>query len=140
MEELEERRPAGEAGGLSHICRGFLAAMFWGLVFGCFVMLLWNWVMPGVFAGLEKIGYWQAVGLLLLARLLFGGSGRSGRGHFRARRYGRPEYCHDWAWGDFRYYEAWWKAEGKQALAAYAERRRSEEQPKGEKEDNRRGE
>ena len=32
------------------------------------VMLLWNWLMPGLF-GLATIGYFKALGLYLLARL-----------------------------------------------------------------------
>lgn len=34
------------------------------------VMLLWNWLMPVIF-GLTTIGYWQAVGLMILSALLF---------------------------------------------------------------------
>lgn len=34
-------------------------------------MLLWNALMPDLF-GLASIGYWQAAGLMVLARLLFG--------------------------------------------------------------------
>jgi len=33
-------------------------------------MLLWNWLMPGIF-GLVEIGYWQAMGLNLLSSILF---------------------------------------------------------------------
>src|SRR3954449_6273056 len=39
----------------------------------CFaVRSLWNWLMPGIF-GLPHIGFWQALGLLVLSRILFGG-------------------------------------------------------------------
>lgn len=41
-------------------------------VAGAAVMLLWNGLMPRIF-GLPKVGFWQAAGLLVLARLLFGG-------------------------------------------------------------------
>jgi uncharacterized membrane protein len=34
------------------------------------MMLLWNWLMPLLF-GLKTIGYFQAFGLHLLARLIF---------------------------------------------------------------------
>jgi hypothetical protein len=49
-------------------------------------MSLWNWLMPPVF-GLHVISFWQALGLLLLSKLLFGGfRGRWGRGmHWRGR-------------------------------------------------------
>ncbi|MDR1346215.1 MAG: hypothetical protein LBK03_05900 [Bacteroidales bacterium] len=42
--------------------------------FGAVVMLLWNWLMPAIF-GLACISIWQAWGLLVLARILFGGMG-----------------------------------------------------------------
>ena len=46
-------------------------------VFGAAVMLLWNALLPQLF-GLPPINYLQAAGLLLLARLLFGGFGHGG--------------------------------------------------------------
>jgi len=39
---------------------------------GFVVMGLWNWLMPGLF-GLKLIGYWQALGLIILSKILFGG-------------------------------------------------------------------
>ncbi len=50
-------------------------------VVGVVVMALWNWLLPPLF-GLQPIGFWQALGLLLLGRLLFGGMGGGG-GHGR---------------------------------------------------------
>jgi len=47
-------------------------------VFGFVVTRLWNYLMPGLF-GLHMITFWQAVGLMILGRLLFGGF-RPGRG------------------------------------------------------------
>ena|SRR5258705_3142889 len=38
------------------------------------VKLLWNGLMPAIF-GLPPIRFWQALGLLALARILFGGFG-----------------------------------------------------------------
>ena len=54
--------------------------------FGFAVMGLWNWLMPELLAG-RPIGFWQAVGLVVLGRLLFGGfRGGPGRhGHWRDR-------------------------------------------------------
>ncbi len=34
------------------------------------LMLLWNWLMPGIF-GLATIGYFKALGLYLISRILF---------------------------------------------------------------------
>ena len=42
------------------------------LGFGQAVLHLWNWLMPAAF-GLHPITYWQALGLLGLSWLLFGG-------------------------------------------------------------------
>jgi hypothetical protein len=39
---------------------------------GLLVMALWNWLMPAVL-GVKAIGYWQALGLVILCRILFGG-------------------------------------------------------------------
>ena len=40
------------------------------LLLGLPLMLLWNWLMPIIF-GLSEISFWQAVGLNLLASILF---------------------------------------------------------------------
>jgi len=39
---------------------------------GFVVMSLWNILMPGIFA-LPSISFWQALGLLVLSKILFGG-------------------------------------------------------------------
>lgn len=41
------------------------------LLFGIFVKLLWNALMPVIF-GLPEISFWQAVGLAILSHMLFG--------------------------------------------------------------------
>lgn len=40
--------------------------------FGSAVLYLWNWLMPAIF-GLPAITFWQALGLMGLSWLLFGG-------------------------------------------------------------------
>ena len=52
----------------------------------CFVVMsLWNWIIPSV-VGWHPVTYWQALGLLVLSRILFGGfRGRPGR-HMPWRR------------------------------------------------------
>jgi hypothetical protein len=49
-------------------------------VLGGLVMGLWNWLMPALFDGVREISFIQALGLLLLSKILFGGF--RGRGHF----------------------------------------------------------
>ncbi len=41
-------------------------------VFGFVVMHLWNCILPSVL-GVSTITFWQALGILILARILFGG-------------------------------------------------------------------
>ena len=41
------------------------------------VMSLWNWLMPALF-GLRAMSFWQALGLLVLSRILLGGLRRRG--------------------------------------------------------------
>ncbi len=68
--------------------RIFAIALFALIViagFGQAVFQLWNMLMPEIF-GLPKIGFWQAVGLLALSWILFGGW----RG-WGGRRAWRPE-------------------------------------------------
>ena len=53
----------------------FLKILPFGLAFlalvGWVVMSLWNWLMPALF-GWHEIGYWQAWGILILSKILFG--------------------------------------------------------------------
>jgi hypothetical protein len=61
-------------------------------LFGFVVMGLWNWLAPAVFGG-HTITFWQALALLVLSRILFGGfRGRPGhRMHWRRRMMERWE-------------------------------------------------
>jgi hypothetical protein len=71
-------------------------ATFGVLFFALFtfvVMRLWNWLMPALF-GWHAINFWQALGILVLSKILFGG--------FR----GGPH--RDWNWRR-RMFERWEK-------------------------------
>lgn len=52
---------------------------------GAVVRLLWNWVTPPLF-GWHLITFWQAIALLALCRILFGGFGMRGGRHAYGRR------------------------------------------------------
>jgi hypothetical protein len=55
-------------------------------LFGFIVMTLWNWLAPALFDA-HTISYWQALGLLVLSKILFGGfRGRPGHGGNWRRR------------------------------------------------------
>lgn len=52
------------------------------------VMHLWNWLLPALF-GWRMITFWQALGMLILCRILFGGvSGRGWHRSYSGRRMG----------------------------------------------------
>ena len=47
---------------------------------GAIVRLLWNWLLPPLF-GWRAVTFWEALGLLALCRILFGGFGMRGGHH-----------------------------------------------------------
>jgi hypothetical protein len=60
---------------------GLLLFIFVG---GEAVKLLWNWLLPALF-GLPRISFEQALGLLVLSRILFGGFGGTRRERWTSR-------------------------------------------------------
>ena len=60
----------------------FFIAVFISIVsaLAYIVMLLWNAILPDV-VGVKPLNFWQAAGLLILAKILFGGFG--GRRHWK---------------------------------------------------------
>ena len=74
---------------IAGVLKFVLFALVAAAVLGFVVMRLWNWAMPPIF-GLHSIGYWQALALLVLTRILFGGFRREFGGfgpgmHWRRR-------------------------------------------------------
>jgi hypothetical protein len=68
---------------------GIVALTVTGVVLGEAVLHLWNALMPEIF-GLRPIGFWQALGLMALSWILFGGLGmfhgkRGPSSHWRHR-------------------------------------------------------
>ncbi|GHT39986.1 hypothetical protein AGMMS49965_07520 [Bacteroidia bacterium] len=57
-----------------HVVKHFVFGAVAIAGFGAVVMLLWNALVPAIF-GLAVISFWQAIGLLALSRMLFGGLG-----------------------------------------------------------------
>jgi len=51
-------------------------------IFGFGIMSLWNWLVPALFGG-KLITFWQALGMLVLSRILVGG-------------FSRPRVVHKW--------------------------------------------
>jgi hypothetical protein len=105
-----------------YVILGAAGAAALGLLFGHLIRWLWNWLMPYLF-GLPAIGFWQGLGIFVLARLLLGGFGgsdgersKSGR---KCRKKSEDEDCETW-----EYYDDWWESDGEKAFRAYAEGRK----------------
>jgi hypothetical protein len=104
---MDRRDDIGEAIAreISHTIAKKIAigiALFFGFLFfvafgGLLVFLLWNWLMPGIFS-LRRLTFWEALGLLALCRILFGGFGKETTAHSKRRRDQVPN--------------AWWKGAG----------------------------
>jgi hypothetical protein len=120
-------------GGRTPVSRGFrfagvavfgiLAAAVFGLVFGVFVMLLWNWLMPTIFA-LPEISYWQAFGIVILVKLVFGTIGHGRHGHNRNKGPWDPDGRHTRS--GRRYWREYWRDEGRDAFDRYVDAREAE--------------
>ena len=76
---------------LLRILRFVVFALVFLAVFSFIVMRLWNWLTPGLF-GWHAITFWQAVGILILSKILFGGF-RGGPGR---HWYGRRRMLEQW--------------------------------------------
>ncbi len=70
----------------------FFAAI---LLFGAVVMGLWNAILPPVL-GVTTITFWQALGILILSKILFGGFGRRGGWHRGGRHNWRKGLQEKW--------------------------------------------
>ncbi len=62
-----------------------LGVLLFAALGGEVVKLLWNWLLPPLL-GWPQITFWQALGLLVLCRLLFRGFGFPGSSGSRMRR------------------------------------------------------
>jgi hypothetical protein len=62
-----------------------LGVVLFAFLGGEIVRLLWNWLLPPLF-GWRQITFWQALALLALCRILFGGHGIRGAHRPNMRR------------------------------------------------------
>lgn len=118
------RKSAGAIMGW--ILLGIVAVTAFAILFGFLIMWLWNWLMPGLF-GLGVITYWQAVGIFILAKILFGGFGGGGGGkkHGPGRKGQGP--CGNSGRAEFskwKHYDTFWKEEGEAAFNEYITRKK----------------
>lgn len=149
----ESSRRGGVGHTIGKVILGVIAAAAFALVIGALAMVLWNWVMVDVFS-LPEIGYWQAFGIVLLAKLLFGfGSFGHGEKHEDSkktirgeiRNEIRSEICKEMKkemgeevrkgmhrhFGTNRFddmYEAWWEKEGAECFKQYMKQQDTREE------------
>jgi len=100
---------------------GVVFAAGFALVFGLLVMWLWNWLMPGLF-GLGEITYWQAFGVLLLAKIFFGGFGSH-------KREPSDHWINRKEVGDRKQFRQFWKDEGEAKYREYIRRKEEGKEP-----------
>lgn len=98
---------------------------------GYIVMRLWNWLMPDLF-GLPEVGYWQAVGILLLAKIIFGfggGDGPSSKKN-KSKKWSKNKKCGSLRkdFSEWKHYDAFWKEEGEKAYQDYISRKENDTQ------------
>ncbi len=68
---------------------------------GFVVMEMWNWLMPAIF-GLGVITFWQALGIIILSKILFGGFRMGGCGGccgygYKHGGHWKHKFKHKWA-------------------------------------------
>jgi predicted tellurium resistance membrane protein TerC len=95
--------------------------------FGYVVMYLWNWLMPAVF-GLTTITFWQAIGLGLLSKLLFGGFS-SNKGKEKSRRKCESKRSQKSDFSKWKHYDSFWQEEGEKAYQEYIKKQETPEEP-----------
>ena len=77
---------------LGMIVIGFI--LVWAFVLA--TMYLWNWLIPTLFAG-PVITFWQALGLLALSKILFGGFGKGGGHHGHWKSHWKSRWQDKWS-------------------------------------------
>ena len=112
---------------------GGLFAIAFIMLFAYITMRLWNWLMPEIF-GLITIDYWQALGIIILAKIFFGGFGnyKSRKSDNKSKNRSKPQYTNKGFKSDFsnwKYYDKFWEEEGEKAFEQYVKRKQNEDKP-----------
>ena len=90
--------------------KGFFLLIFLAgfLLLSAAIMWLWNAIIPGL-TGFEQLTYWQAMGLLVLSRILFGGWGPWRRRYRSPRKHWREKWANMSDEDRARFRQAWRK-------------------------------
>ncbi len=103
------------------------------------LMRLWNWLMPDLF-GVGTVTYWQALGIFVIAKLLFGfgggGGGKSKSSSSHKKKVRSSNKCGSWRrdFDEWQHYDQFWKEEGEHAFKAYVGKIKNENHDKSEEE------
>ncbi|WP_318312310.1 hypothetical protein [Flagellimonas crocea] len=99
------------------------------------LMRLWNWLMPDLF-GVGTVNYWQALGIFILAKLLFGfGGGGGGKNKGSSSHKKKLKSSHPCGslrrdFDEWTHYDQFWKEVGEDAFKAYVEKIKNENHDK----------
>ena len=83
----------------------FIGGIF---LFTWLVMLLWNGILPKV-TGVKNISFFQAMGILVLSKILFGFNSRWGGGHYARRKQQMEEKLQHMTPEEREQFKAEWK-------------------------------
>ena len=134
MDHRENIKKQVESKTTEYVSKGakvfFFILLGIGIAFlvGYVVMRLWNWLMPELF-DLPTITYWQAVGVLVLAKIIFGfGGGDGPSGNKKSKKSPRMGSCNPLRrdFSEWKHYDEFWKEEGEQAYNKYIQRLKEE--------------
>lgn len=135
------------------VIMGVVIAVVFAFVFGIAVKFLWAATLSSIF-GIKEITYWQAVGIVILARLIFGGFGyRSKNSNNNFGRHDKKFRQKNQSWkkihdhfhgfsddeettsedlilpeNEQKHYKDFWKREGKKAFENYLSKRENDSQ------------
>ncbi len=102
------------------------------ILMGFVVMWLWNWLMPMIF-NLTTLTYWQAAGVFILAKIIFGGFGGDSSNNSNSKHKPKNKIKKEFSKefdkefeklnkSDKEYdklYEKWWEEKGEKSFKDY---------------------
>lgn len=106
---------------------GIALAVLFAFLFGFLVMFIWNNVMVSVF-GLAQISFWQAFGLIILAKIFFGGHGPKPHPVHNKKEHIKGQIQSHFK-GDHTHedYKRFWEEEGREAFENFINKSKSAE-------------
>lgn len=119
---------------IAWVLAGLALACFLALIFGVLVKWLWGLTLTPLF-GVPQPSYWQAVGLIILAKLFFGGFGHPHKSSNHSLKYKRwhdrfhgycddePPFFEDSEAEHGQNYRRFWEEKGRKAFKDYLDGR-----------------